>query len=70
MSSFMQRRIRVLLAAALLVAGAGAPAQNGSLAGVTMRVLDDMSGIDAAIIVLDTDRGQAADAVEERAGAR
>jgi hypothetical protein len=43
------RRLKLAILALALVGGA-ALAQSGGLAGVTMRVLDDIAGLDAAII--------------------
>lgn len=42
-----------MLAMLLAAACAGASAQDGDLSGVTMRVVDDLSGIDAVVIVLE-----------------
>ena len=44
--------------AATLVFGVGAAAQDNDLSGVTMRVLDDVSDVDAVILELDADRGR------------
>ena len=52
----MQRPALAALAATLAFAAASALAQGGSLAGVTMRVLDDISGIDADVLELDVIR--------------
>ena len=51
----MQRQALMALAATLTFGSAGALAQ-GSLAGVTMRVLDDLSDIDAVVLELDANR--------------
>ena len=51
----MQQQASMALAATLAFAAASALAQGGSLAGVTMRVLDDISGIDAVVLELDAD---------------
>ncbi len=54
----MQRQARLSLAAALIFGTVGAHAQNGDLARVTMRVLDDVSDVDAVVLELDADRGE------------
>jgi hypothetical protein len=56
----MHPRSIAFLAAALAFAAATAEAQSGNLAGVTMRVLDDVSDIDAVILELDRDRTEEA----------
>jgi hypothetical protein len=53
----MQRLALLSLAAALTFSGA--LAQPGALSGVTMRVLDDLSGVDAVVLQLDANRGAA-----------
>jgi hypothetical protein len=65
-------------AVALMLAPAIVCAQEGTLAGVTMRVLDDLDGVDAVVLELDGNRAQdeegAADArnrdADEGAGER
>jgi hypothetical protein len=54
----------VLLALPVLLGGAPALAQSGSLAGVTMRVVEDLRGIDAVVLVLELEAAQPG---EERA---
>jgi len=54
----MQRQARLAVAAALVFSAAGALAQGGDLAGVTMRVLDDVSDVEAIVLDLDADRGE------------
>jgi hypothetical protein len=54
----MQRQALMFLAAAL--GFSAAYAQDGALAGVTMRVLDDVSGLDAVIIELDANEDKEA----------
>jgi hypothetical protein len=49
MAGMRLHTVAMLLAAAC----AGASAQEGDLSGVTMRVVDDLSGIDAVVIVLE-----------------
>jgi hypothetical protein len=63
------RRSWVTALAATLVSGVGASAQDGDLAGVTMRVLDDVSDVDAVILELDSSRGEGEDA-SARGGAQ
>jgi hypothetical protein len=70
----MQRYARLSLAAALVFGSAGALAQSGVLAGVTMRVLDDISDVNAVVLELDANRGEgqegaAADEGADRAAA-
>jgi hypothetical protein len=55
----MQRLALLSLAAALTFSSAGALAQPGALSGVTMRVLDDLNGVDAVVLQLDANRGAA-----------
>ena len=52
------RRSLMMAFAATLVFGVGAAAQDNDLSGVTMRVLDDVSDVDAVILELDADRGE------------
>jgi hypothetical protein len=54
----MQRQARLAVAAALVFGAAGALAQGGDLAGVTMRVLDDVSDVEAVVLELDASRGE------------
>jgi hypothetical protein len=58
----MQRQ--TLLALALVFGSLNAVAQDGSLAGVTMRVVDDISGLDAVVLELDAGRPEDADGAE------
>ena len=53
----MQRQALRSLATALVFGSAGAFAQDGGLAGVTMRVLDDLRDVDAVVLDLDASRG-------------
>jgi hypothetical protein len=57
----MQRQARLALATALLLGSSGALAQDGALAGVTMRVLDDLRDVDAVVLELDANRGTEAE---------
>jgi hypothetical protein len=54
----MQGQALRSLVATLAFGSAGAYAQGGDLAGVTMRVLDDLSGVDAVVLELDSSRGE------------
>jgi hypothetical protein len=67
----MQRHALLPLTAALVLASAGALAQGGDLAGVTMRVLDDVSDVDAVVLELDAGRGEGEDgaSADDDAGA-
>jgi hypothetical protein len=61
------RLLSTLLAISLIFACGPAFAQSGGLAGVTMRVVDDLSGIDAAVLELaprGAEAAEKADAVE------
>jgi hypothetical protein len=54
----MRRRFATTFAATLAFGCGSALAQGGDLTGVTMRVLDDVSDIDAVILELDANRGE------------
>jgi hypothetical protein len=54
----MQRSLITIVAAVFAGAMASASAQDSGLAGVTMRVLDDVSDIDAVVLELDANRGE------------
>jgi hypothetical protein len=56
----MQRQALTMLVAALAFGAAAVVAQDGDLSGVTMRVVDDLTGIDAVLIELDQSGGEAA----------
>jgi hypothetical protein len=60
----MQRLSISLLAAMLALTAALADAQEGGLAGLTMRVLDDISDIDAVVLELDGNRGEEQDGAD------
>lgn len=62
------RLLSTLLAAALIFACSHAFAQASGLAGVTMRVVDDLSGIDAVVLVLELEAAPA-DNTEDAADA-
>jgi hypothetical protein len=51
------RLLSTLLAVPLLLTCGHAFAQRGDLAGVTMRVVDDLRGIDAVVLELEPPRG-------------
>ncbi len=57
----MQRHALLALAAAYVFGAADVLAQGGDLAGVTMRVLDDVSDVDAVVLELDASRGEDAE---------
>jgi len=60
----MRRTLTMTLAATLIVGFGSVAAEDGDLAGVTMRVLDDVSDIDAVILELDASRGEGEDGAE------
>jgi hypothetical protein len=57
--ALMRRTFGTILTAALVYASGSAFAQSGDLSTVTMRVLDDVSEIDAVVLELDANRGAA-----------
>jgi hypothetical protein len=70
----MQRQALLTTLAAALVFGSSGALAQGDLAAVTMRVLDDVSDVDAVVLELDANRGAgessaAADAADEEAAA-
>ena len=65
----MQRQAQLSLAAVLVFSSAGALAQDGDLSRVTMRVLDDVSGVDAVVLELDANRGEGEEGAAGDAGA-
>jgi hypothetical protein len=60
----MQRQTLMVLTVALAFRAATGFAQDGALAGVTMRVVDDVSALDAVILELDADSGEGEKAAE------
>ena len=60
----MRRSFSTILGAALVCGCGGAFAQGGELSGVTMRVLDDVSDVDAVILALDANRGESEEGAE------
>ena len=65
----MRLRLSTILGPALVCACGGALAQGGDLAGVTMRVLDDVSDVDTVILALDANRGAGEEGADEAKGA-
>jgi hypothetical protein len=65
----MRRSFSTVLKAALVCASGSAFAQSGDLSGVTMRVLDDISDIDAVVLELDANRGAVEEGADEAADA-
>jgi hypothetical protein len=63
----MQRNALTTLSLALILGGSsGALAQAGDLGGVTMRVLDDLSDIDAVVLDIRAERGATDEGGDER----
>jgi hypothetical protein len=62
--ALMRLRLSTAFKAALVCASGSAFAQNGDLSSVTMRVLDDLSDIDAVILELDANRGAGEEGAE------
>ncbi len=65
----MQRLSLTFLATTLVLAAATAHAQGGDLAGVTMRVLDDVSDVDAVVLELDSSRAEDEEGAGRSSGA-
>ena len=66
----MRRSLSTILGAALVIGCGSAFAQGGDLAGVTMRVLDDVSDVHAVVIELDASRGEGEEGADRGGGAR
>ena len=66
----MPRSISTILGATLLFGCGSAFAQGGDLAGVTMRVLDDVSDVHAVVIELDANRGESEEGADRDDRAR
>ncbi|HEX7237451.1 MAG TPA: hypothetical protein VF405_10855, partial [Gammaproteobacteria bacterium] len=66
----MPRSLSTIFGAALVMACGSALAQSGDLAGVTMRVLDDVSDVHAIVIELDANRGEGEESADRAGGAR
>ena len=62
------RSLSTILAAALVCGTA--LAQRGDLSGVTMRVLDDVSDVDAVVIELGASRGESEEGADRDGSAR
>jgi hypothetical protein len=62
--ALMRPSLITAFAATLVFGAVGASAQNGNLGGVTMRVLDDVSDIDAVILELDANRADGEEGAE------
>jgi len=66
----MRRALSTILGAALVIGGGSAFAQGGDLAGVTMRVLDDVSDANAVVIELGASRGESEEGADRDGGGR
>src|SRR5262245_57124808 len=66
----MSRSFSTILGATLVMACGSALAQGGDLAGVTMRVLDDVSDVHAVVIELDATRGESEEGADRDGRAR
>ncbi|HVJ30725.1 MAG TPA: hypothetical protein VNA66_10490 [Gammaproteobacteria bacterium] len=66
----MPRSFSTILGATLVMGCGSALAQGGDLAGVTMRVLDDVSDVHAVVIELDALRGQGEEGADRDGGTR
>ena len=66
----MRRSLSTILGAALVIGCGSAFAQGGDLAGVTMRVLDDVRDVDAVVIELGATRGEAEEGADRDGAAR
>ena len=61
----MRLGFSTILGTALVCGCGGAFAQAGDLAGITMRVLDDVSDVDTVILALDANRGAGEESANE-----
>jgi len=66
----MRRSLSTILGAALVIGCGSAFAQGGDLAGVTMRVLDDVRDVDAVVIELGALRGEGEEGADRDGAAR
>ena len=66
----MRQSLNTILGAALVIGCGSAFAQGGDLAGVTMRVLDDVSEVDAVVIELGANRGEGEEGADRDGRAR
>ena len=64
----MRRQARVSVAA-VLTFGGGVTFAQGDLSSVTMRVLDDVSDVDAVVLALDANGGDSAERADSAAAA-
>jgi len=66
----MRQSLNTILGAALVIGCGSAFAQGGDLAGVTMRVLDDVRDVDAVVIELGANRGEGEEGADRDGAAR
>lgn len=66
----MRPSLSTILGAALVIGCGSAFAQGGDLAGVTMRVLDDVRDVDAVVIELGANRGEGEEGADRDGAAR
>ena len=66
----MRRSLSAFFGAALVIGCGSAFAQSGDLAGVTMRVLDDVRDVEAVVIELGASRGEAEEGADRDGAAR
>jgi len=66
----MRRALSTILGAAFTIGCGSAFAQGGDLAGVTMRVLDDVSDVDAVVIELGANRGEGEEGADRDGASR
>lgn len=66
----MRPSLSTILGAALVIGCGSALAQGGDLTGVTMRVLDDVSDVDAVVIELGPARGEGEEGAARDGAAR
>lgn len=57
----MHSTVSTMLAAALALGANAVSAQSGVLSGVTMRVVEDLSSVDAVVVELEPNRSESAD---------
>jgi len=66
----MRPSMSTILGAALVIGCGSAFAQGGDLAGVTMRVLDDVRDVDAVVIELGANRAEGEEGADRDGAAR
>src|SRR5690349_4742602 len=66
----MRRSLSTILGAALAIGCGSVFAQGGDLAGVTMRVLDDVRDVDTVVIELGASRGEGEEGADRDGAAR